>query len=207
MESSNAPSNHRKNVRSQTGRKLLGHMPKKALITGITGQDGSYLAELLLEKGYEVHGMVRRVAIEDPRAPALAYQPHSGQAEAPFRVTGKLPERLSASWPKCQPDEVYHLAAQSFVSYSFEDEFSRSTRTSTALTTCCRRSGSSAPDALLLRRLQRDVRRIREKSAEREHAISPPLGLRNLQGRGLRSHPQLPRGVRAARVQRHTVQP
>ncbi len=41
-------------------------MPKRALITGITGQDGSYLAEFLLEKGYEVHGIVRRVAIEDP---------------------------------------------------------------------------------------------------------------------------------------------
>ncbi|PIX21508.1 MAG: GDP-mannose 4,6-dehydratase, partial [Deltaproteobacteria bacterium CG_4_8_14_3_um_filter_45_9] len=42
-------------------------MPKRALITGITGQDGSYLAEFLIEKGYEVHGIVRRVAIEDPQ--------------------------------------------------------------------------------------------------------------------------------------------
>ena len=46
---------------------------KKALITGITGQDGSYLAELLLEKGYEVHGIVRRVAIEDPRTGCCAF--------------------------------------------------------------------------------------------------------------------------------------
>jgi len=96
---------------------------KKALITGITGQDGSYLAELLLGKGYEVHGVVRRVAIEDPK-------------HRMWRLTGIL-DRLELhaasleSYPslfhviqQVQPDECYHLAAQSFVSYSFEDEFS-----------------------------------------------------------------------------------
>jgi GDPmannose 4,6-dehydratase len=96
---------------------------KKALITGITGQDGSYLAEYLLEKGYEVHGIVRRVAIEDP-------------AHRLWRIRHVLPRiKLHAasleSFPsifqvinRLQPDELYHLAAQSFVSYSFEDEFS-----------------------------------------------------------------------------------
>jgi len=96
---------------------------KKALITGITGQDGSYLAELLLEKGYEVHGIVRRVAIEDPE-------------HRLWRIKHILKDlRLQAasleSFPSIyktvrtvQPDECYHLAAQSFVSYSFEDEFS-----------------------------------------------------------------------------------
>ncbi len=96
---------------------------RKALITGITGQDGSYLAELLLSKGYEVHGMVRRVALEDPSR-------RLGRLES---VVSKL--RLHAasleSFPSIyhvfravQPDECYHLAAQSFVSYSFDDEFS-----------------------------------------------------------------------------------
>ena len=96
---------------------------KKALITGITGQDGSYLAELLLDKGYEVHGIVRRVALEDPRSRMWRIrnildklQIHSASMESYaslFNIVADL-----------QPDEVYHLAAQSYVSYSFEDEFS-----------------------------------------------------------------------------------
>jgi len=98
-------------------------MTKKALITGITGQDGSYLAEFLLEKGYEVHGIVRRVAIEDPEhrlwrirhiLDKIILHPASMESYASiFNVVEKV-----------KPDECYHLAAQSFVSYSFEDEFS-----------------------------------------------------------------------------------
>ncbi len=96
---------------------------KSALITGITGQDGSYLAELLLEKGYKVHGIVRRVAMEDPshrmwRIKHLLsdLELHAASLESYasiHRVIGQV-----------KPDECYHLAAQSFVSYSFEDEFS-----------------------------------------------------------------------------------
>lgn len=96
---------------------------KKALITGITGQDGSYLAELLLSKGYEVHGIVRRVAIEDPEHRMWRIRPilpdlklHSASMES-FPSLFKVIQNV-------QPDECYHLAAQSFVSYSFEDEFS-----------------------------------------------------------------------------------
>jgi GDPmannose 4,6-dehydratase len=96
---------------------------KKALITGITGQDGSYLAELLIEKGYEVHGIVRRVAIEDPehrlwriRNILNKINLHSGSLES-FPSIYRVIETV-------RPDECYHLAAQSFVSYSFEDEFS-----------------------------------------------------------------------------------
>ncbi len=96
---------------------------RKALITGISGQDGSYLAELLLEKDYEVHGVVRRVALEDPAHRLSRIQHlldelhlHAGSLESfpsLFQVVGKV-----------QPHECYHLAAQSFVTYSFEDEFS-----------------------------------------------------------------------------------
>lgn len=96
---------------------------KKALITGITGQDGSYLAELLLEKGYEVHGIVRRVALEDPvhrlwRIKHIAdkIHLHSGSLES-YASIFNIVENI-------RPDECYHLGAQSFVSYSFEDEFS-----------------------------------------------------------------------------------
>lgn len=98
-------------------------MQKKALITGITGQDGSYLAEFLLEKGYEVHGLVRRVAIEDPehRMSRICHLID----EIKFHAASL--ESLSSIFMlfnSVRPDECYHLAAQSFVSYSFEDEFS-----------------------------------------------------------------------------------
>jgi GDPmannose 4,6-dehydratase len=96
---------------------------KRALITGITGQDGSYLAELLLSKGYRVHGIVRRAALEDPehrmsRLAGLAddIELHSASLES-YPSLFKVIQRV-------QPDECYHLAGQSFVSYSFEDEFS-----------------------------------------------------------------------------------
>lgn len=96
---------------------------KKALITGITGQDGSYLTELLLSKGYELHGVVRRVAIEDPehrlwRIRHILHKItlHSASLES-YASIFKVIEEV-------RPDECYHLAAQSFVGYSFEDEFS-----------------------------------------------------------------------------------
>jgi GDPmannose 4,6-dehydratase len=97
-------------------------MPRKALITGVTGQDGSYLAELLLTKGYEVHGLVRRVALEDPahRLKRISHlkgvRLHAGSLES-FPSVHQV-------FRSVEPDECYHLAAQSFVSYSFDDEFS-----------------------------------------------------------------------------------
>jgi len=96
---------------------------KKAFITGITGQDGSYLAEFLLEKGYHVYGLVRRVALEDE-------QHRMGRILHLLDELELIPGSME-SYPsiykavsQVKPDEVYHLAAQSFVSYSFEDEFS-----------------------------------------------------------------------------------
>ena len=96
---------------------------KKALITGISGQDGSYLAEFLLSKNYEVHGLVRRVALEDEihrlwrlRNFKDKITLHSGSLES-YASLVKIIEKI-------KPDEIYHLAAQSYVSYSFEDEFS-----------------------------------------------------------------------------------
>ncbi len=103
----------------------LGQTPmtKKALITGITGQDGSYLAEFLLNLGYEVHGLVRRVALEDP--------------QRRFTRISHLLDKLTLhpasleSYPSIfhvmsqhHFDECYHLAAQSFVAESFRDGFS-----------------------------------------------------------------------------------
>lgn len=96
---------------------------KKALITGITGQDGSYLAEMLLENGYEVHGMVRRVAIEDPEHRLLRIKPVLDRIHLHAASLESFPS-ICRVVQTVKPDECYHLAAQSFVSYSFEDEFS-----------------------------------------------------------------------------------
>jgi GDPmannose 4,6-dehydratase len=97
-------------------------MAKKALITGITGQDGSYLAELLLQKGYEVHGLVRRVALEDPKRHLTRIQ-HILEQIHLHAASLESYASLFQVIQKVQPDECYHLAAQSFVSYSFDDEF------------------------------------------------------------------------------------
>ena len=96
---------------------------KRALITGITGQDGSYLAELLLAKGYEVHGIVRRVAMEDPERRLWRLLPFRERLRLHAASLESLPS-IYRVVSQVQPHECYHLAAQSFVAYSFEDEFS-----------------------------------------------------------------------------------
>jgi GDPmannose 4,6-dehydratase len=98
-------------------------LTKKALITGINGQDGSYLTELLLSAGYEVHGLVRRVALEDPqrRFTRLSHlldriTLHPGSLESYASIFHVISQH--------EFDECYHLAAQSFVAESFADGFS-----------------------------------------------------------------------------------
>jgi GDPmannose 4,6-dehydratase len=96
---------------------------KKALITGITGQDGSYLAELLLEKGYEVHGLIRRAStFNTGRLEHIYHDPHLEGVRF-FLHYGDLTDgsRLVTLLQKIQPDEVYHLAAQSHVRVSFDE--------------------------------------------------------------------------------------
>ncbi|PTY40105.1 GDP-mannose 4,6-dehydratase [Brachyspira hampsonii] len=95
---------------------------KKALITGITGQDGSYLAELLLEKGYEVHGIIRRSSsLNTERIDHLYKDPHINDVKM-FLHYGDLSDssNLSRLLEKVQPDEIYNLAAQSHVRVSFD---------------------------------------------------------------------------------------
>jgi GDPmannose 4,6-dehydratase len=96
---------------------------RRACITGITGQDGSYLAELLLDLGYEVHGLVRRVALEDPQHRMSRLVGIQDRLHLHAASLESFPSLYSVI-AKIQPDELYHLAAQSFVSYSFEDAFS-----------------------------------------------------------------------------------
>ena len=98
-------------------------MVKKALITGITGQDGSYLAEFLLEKGYEIHGLIRRSSsFNTGRINHLYSDPHETQARlrlyyADLTDGARLRELLA----QIKPDEVYHLGAQSHVRVSFDE--------------------------------------------------------------------------------------
>ena len=98
-------------------------MKKIALITGITGQDGSYLAEFLLKKGYSVHGLVRRVAAEDKshrfwrlKGFINKLEIHAGSLESYASIINII--------TKIKPHEIYHLGAQSYIDYAFKDEFS-----------------------------------------------------------------------------------
>tara|TARA_B100001250_G_scaffold405919_1_gene424155 strand:+ start:785 stop:1768 length:984 start_codon:yes stop_codon:yes gene_type:complete len=98
-------------------------MKKKALITGITGQDGSYLTELLLKKKYQVHGLVRRVALEDENHRLWRLRHllnkitlHPASLESYASIVKII--------QKIKPTEIYHLGAQSYIDYAFKDEFS-----------------------------------------------------------------------------------
>ena len=96
---------------------------KKALITGITGQDGSYLAEFLLHKGYEVHGIIRRAStFNTQRIDHLFTDPHSKGTKLTLHY-GDMSDasRLTTLLATIQPDEIYHLAAQSHVRVSFDE--------------------------------------------------------------------------------------
>jgi GDPmannose 4,6-dehydratase len=98
-------------------------MNKRAIVTGITGQDGSYLAELLLAKGYEVHGLIRRAStFNTQRVDHLYVDPHDPKAKL-FLHYGDLTDgsRLSSLLATIKPHEVYHLAAQSHVRVSFDE--------------------------------------------------------------------------------------
>src|SRR5580704_3968086 len=95
---------------------------KRALITGITGQDGSYLAELLLDKGYEVHGVVRRSSsFNTERIDHLYADPHEKDAKLKLHY-GDLSDgsSLQSIIAESKPDEIYNLGAQSHVRVSFD---------------------------------------------------------------------------------------
>src|SRR6267143_5427891 len=98
-------------------------MAKTALITGITGQDGAYLAELLLEKGYLVHGIKRRASLFNTQRIDHLYQDPHEQDRRLFLHYGDMTDSSSLIRiiQQTQPDEIYNLAAQSHVAVSFEE--------------------------------------------------------------------------------------
>ena len=189
----------------------LGHVPRegaapRALITGITGQDGSYLAELLLAKGYKVHGLIRRASsfntdridhlYQDPHEPGARLFLHYGDLD---RRQRRSPRARSASCP----DEVYNLGAQSHVRVSLRA--AASTRaTSTRSARCALleavRDASSARQPVASTR--RDRRRC--SALRRRRRTRPRRSIRAARTRSPRSyahwyHGELPRGVRAVR--------
>ena len=95
---------------------------KKAFITGITGQDGSYLTELLLDKGYEVHGLIRRSSTFNTYRIDHLYQDSHVDGVSLFLHYGDLTDasNLSRLFEKIGPDEIYNLGAQSHVRVSFD---------------------------------------------------------------------------------------
>lgn len=97
-------------------------MVKKALITGITGQDGSYLAEFLLEKGYEVHGIIRRASTFNTHRIEHIYEDAHWHGAKLFLHYGDISDssNINRLLEKIQPDEIYHLGAQSHVRVSFD---------------------------------------------------------------------------------------
>jgi GDPmannose 4,6-dehydratase len=118
--------------------------PRRALITGVTGQDGSYLAELLLEKGYEVHGMVRRASTE-------TFQRLQHIRDALVLHTGDLLDQRSLGdvMRACRPHEIYNLAAMSFVAASWNQPVLTADFTGVGVTRMLEALREAAPDARL----------------------------------------------------------
>jgi GDPmannose 4,6-dehydratase len=132
-------------------------MRRKALITGITGQDGSYLAEWLLERGYEVHGTTRQYPLpECSRIGHLCGSPEAGPRVVLHLASLEEPATLRRALLAADPDEVYHLAGQSHVGLSFEQPEAT-----------CNATGMGAVRLLeLLRELKRPSRLFQASSAE-----------------------------------------
>lgn len=158
-----------------------GLLLKKALITGITGQDGSYLAELLLAKGYEVHGLIRRAStFNTERVDHLYLDPHNPEARM-FLHYGDLADgsRLSNLLAQIQPNEIYNLAAQSHVRVSFDEPEYTGDITGIGTTRLLEAMRQSAPAA----------RFYQASSSEMFGAAVPP------QNEDTSFHPRSPYGV------------
>ena len=183
----------------------LAHLvsDKRALITGITGQDGSYLAELLLAKGYEVHGMVRRSSTE-------TFQRLRAIRDEITLHTGDLLDQRSLVdvMRECEPTEIYNLAAMSFVPTSWNQPvLTGRVHRARASRGCSKRCGWSTRRRFYQASSSRDVRQGAEVPQTRDDAVLSPLAL--WRGQGLRPlhHGELPRKLRPVRVLGNPLQP
>ena len=176
---------------------------KRALITGITGQDGSYLAELLLEKGYEVYGMVRRSSTENfDRIAHLTDRITLLQAD--LLDQSSLVEALE----EARPDEVYNLGAQSFVPTSWKQPVLTAEFTAVGVTRMLEAIRRVDPDIRFYQASSSEMfGKVREVPQNEQHALLPALAVRRGQGLRALHHGQLPRVVRALRSLGHPLQP
>ena len=166
-------------------------MPNRpsALITGITGQDGSYLAEFLLEKGYEVHGMVRRSSTEKfDRIEHLRDRITLHQAD--LLDQRSLVDALRAA----RPDEIYNLAAMSFVAVSWIQPTLTAEFTGVGVTRMLESMREVCPEARFYQASSSEMfGKVRAGAAERAYALLSPLPLWRRQGLRTLHHGQLPR--------------
>ena len=177
---------------------------KRALITGVTGQDGSYMAEQLLEKGYEVHGLVRRSSTfnREPDRPPPPRRAHPGPHLHLHYGDVTDAARMAQLSHDIRPHEVYNLAAQSHVRVSFDEPVYTAQATGVDAEPA---GGDPQPDTSIRfyqASHERDVRR-EPAAAERGHAVLPAQPLRRGEGLRLLDHQELPRGLRHVRRQRH----
>ena len=178
--------------------------PKRALITGITGQDGSYLAELLLDKGYEVVGMVRRSS-------TVNFERIAHLQDRITFVPGDLLDEVSLIevLRDHRPDEVYNLAAQSFVQTSFSQPVLTGETTALGVTRLLDAIRIVDPDIRFYQAVQqRDVRQGRRRSPRRESTPfypRSPYGVAKVYGHWITVNYRETYDLHAS--QRHPVQP
>ena len=181
---------------------------KRALITGITGQDGSYLAELLLSKGYEVHGLIRRAStFNTSRIDHLYVDPHQPDARL-FLHYGDLTDgtRLVTLLSTIDPDEVYNLAAQSHVRVSFDEPVHTGDTTGMGSIRLLEAVRLSRVDCRFYQASSSEMFGASAAASERADAVLSALTIRRGKGLLVLGDAQLSRGVRLVRGERHLVQ-
>ena len=176
---------------------------RRALITGITGQDGSYLAELLLEKGYDVHGMVRRSSTERfDRIEHLRDRVTLHQAD--LLDQRSLVDALRAA----RPTEIYNLAAMSFVAVSWIQPTLTAEFTGVGVTRMLEAMREVCPEARFYQASSSEMfGKVREVPQNELTPFYPALAVRRRQGLRTLHHGQLPGVLRPAREQRDPFQP
>ena len=180
---------------------------KRALITGVTGQDGAYLSDLLLEKGYEVYGMLRRSSSADVVDARLRWL---GIEKRIKFIDGNLTDLsgLMRMMKEVKPDEVYNLAAQSFVKSSWQQPLLTGTVTGLGAANMLEAVRLECPEARFYQASSSEMYGLIQEPVQTEKTpFYPALAL--CRGQALRplDDRELPRKLRPARLERHPVQP
>ena len=180
-----------------------------AFITGVSGQDGSYLAEFLLAKGYEVHGLIRRASTINTWRLDGIYRNEQDRHENFYLHYGDLADSsaLARQVREIQPDEVYNLAAQSHVKVSFEMPEFTADITGTGVLRLLEAIRMNSISTRFYQASSSEMFGAYPPPREREDAVSSPQSV--LMRQGVRAHVvrELSRELRHVRRQRHPLQP